>query len=160
FDEPEIGSQQYVMTSDSVVIPVIRSLGLTRDAEFVGQPKMGGARISDYLGDLKKAVGGLLGMRVAPPDDPEAALERAAVDSISKRLTATREEIANVINGAFESVDKNKAAQIANAIADSYIATTMNAKLNSTKVASQWLQDRLVELKKQAADADRALQNF
>ena len=36
----------------------------------------------------------------------------------------------------------------------------MSAKLNSTKVASQWLQDRLVELKKQAADADRALQDF
>lgn len=160
FDEAEVGSQQYVMSSDSVIVPMIRSLGLTRDSEFVGQPKMGGARISDILGDIKKAVAGLFGMRAAPVDDPEAALERTAVEAIAKRLTVTREDIANVINVAFESEDKAKAAKIANAIAESYVATTMSAKLNSTKVASQWLQDRLVELKKQAADADLALQNF
>ena len=160
FDEAEVGSQQYVMSSDSVIVPMIRSLGLTRDSEFVGQPKMGGARISDYIGDIKKAIAGLFGMRVTPVDDPEAALERTAVEAIAKRLTVTREDIANVINVAFESEDKAKAAKIANAIAESYVATTMSAKLNSTRVASQWLQDRLVELKKQAADADRALQDF
>jgi succinoglycan biosynthesis transport protein ExoP len=160
FDEPEIGSQSFVMSSDSVVVPVIRSLGLTRDSEFVGQPKMGSARISDYLGDVKKAVGNLFGMSAAPASDPEAALERTAVEAITKRLTVAREDVANVINVAFESEDRNKAAKIANAIADSYITTTLDAKLNSTKVASQWLQDRLVELKKQAADADRALQDF
>lgn len=160
FDEQEISSQQYVMTSDSVIIPVIKSLGLTHDREFVGEPKMGGARISDYLGDIKKAVAGMFGMSVAPPADPEAALERTAVEAIAKRLTAAREDIANVITVTFESEDKAKAARIANAIADSYITTTTNAKLNSTRVASQWLQDRLVELKKQAADADRALMDF
>jgi succinoglycan biosynthesis transport protein ExoP len=160
FDEPEIGSQSFVMSSDSVVVPVIRSLGLTRDSEFVGQPKMGGARISDYLGDIKKAVASLFGMSGAPATDPEAALERTAVEAITKRLTVAREDVANVINVAFESEDKNKAAKIANAIADSYITTTLDAKLNSTRVASRWLQDRLVELKKQAADADRTLQEF
>jgi succinoglycan biosynthesis transport protein ExoP len=160
FDEPEIGSQTFVVSSDSVVIPVVRSLGLTHDSEFVGQPKMGGARISDYLGDIKKTVGNLLGMSVAPPADPEAALERAAVEAVGKRLTVNREDVANVINVSVESEDRNKAANIANALADSYITTTLDAKLKSTRVASQWLQDRLVELKKQAADADRTLQDF
>ena len=160
FDEPEIGSQTFVVSSDSVVIPVVRSLGLTHDSEFVGQPRMGGARISDYLGDLKKAIGNMLGMSVVPPADPEAALERAAVEAVAKRLTVNREDVANVINVSVESEDRNKAAKIANALADSYITTTLDAKLKSTKVASQWLQDRLVELKKQAADADHALQDF
>lgn len=160
FDESEIGSQQYVMTSDSVILPVVRSLGLTHDSEFVGQPKMGGARLFDILGDLKRGAARLLGLRVAPAENPEAVLERAAIDSISKRLTAAREDIANVINVSFESENRNKAAEIANAIADSYVKTTMDAKLNSTKVASQWLQDRLVELKKQVEKADLALQNF
>ena len=160
FDEPEIGSQSFVMSSDSVIVPVIRALGLTRDSEFVGQPKMGGARISDYFGDIKKSVAAVFGMSVAPATDAEAALERTAVEAITKRLTVAREDVANVINVAFESEDRNKAAKIANAIADSYITTTLDAKLNSTRVASQWLQERLVELKKQAADADKALQDF
>ncbi|MCO5131918.1 MAG: AAA family ATPase [Xanthobacteraceae bacterium] len=160
FDESEIGSQQYVVTSDSVILPVVRSLDLTHDSDFVGRPRMGGARLFDIFGDLKRGIAKLVGLRVAPAENPEAVLERAAIDSISKRLTATREDIANVINVSFESQDRNKAAEIANAIADSYVKTTMDAKLNSTKVASQWLQDRLVELKKQVEKADLALQDF
>src|SRR5689334_1733736 len=155
FDEGEIGSQVYVLSSDSVIVPVVRALGLTRDWEFVGQPKMGVARLSDYLGDLKRFF-----LKSSEPDDREAALERAAAEAVVKRLTVTREDVANVINVAFESDDKFKAANIANAIADTYIVTSMDAKLQSTKVASHWLQERLVELKKQVGDADKALEEF
>lgn len=158
FDEGEIGSQVYVLSSDSVILPVVKALGLAHDREFAGLPKMGGARISDYLGDLKRSI---FGATPSEQGDPEVnALERAAAEAVVKGLTVTREDVANVINVAFESSDKFKAARIANAIADTYIATSMDAKLQSTKVASHWLQDRLVELKKQVADADRALEDF
>lgn len=161
FDEGEIGSQVYVLSSDSVVMPVVKALGLAHDREFAGLPKMGGARITDYLGDLKRLILKSFGADTGEQTDPEAtALERAAADAVVKNLTVTREDVANVINVAFESIDKFKAARIANAIADTYIATSMDAKLQSTRVASQWLQDRLVELKKQVADADRALEEF
>ncbi len=160
FDEGEIGSQVYVLSSDSVVVPVVRALDLAHDREFVGLPKMGGARISDYFGDLKRLVLKSIGANAGDANDPEAALERTAAEAVVKRLTVTREDVANVINVAFESDDKFKAAKIANAIADTYIATSMDAKLQSTKVASHWLQERLVELKKQVADADRALEDF
>jgi succinoglycan biosynthesis transport protein ExoP len=160
FDESEIGSQVYVLSSDSVVVPVVRSLGLAHDTELVGPPKMGSARISDYIGDLRKFVGKLFGSSTSDVADPDAALERAAVEAVVKRLTVTREDVANVINVAFESEDRNKAAKIANALADTYIASSMEAKLRSTKVASQWLQERSVELKKQVTEADRALEDF
>lgn len=160
FDEGEIGSQVYVLSSDSVILPVVRALGLAHDKEFVGLPKMGGARISDYLEDLKRLIFKSVGANAGEPNDIEAALERVAAESLVKRLTVTREDVANVINVAFESNDKFKAATIANAIADNYIATSMDAKLQSTRVASHWLQERLVELKKQVADADKALEEF
>ena len=160
FDEGEIGSQVYVLSSDSVVVPVVQALGLAHDREFVGLPKMGGARIPDYLGDLEKSCLKSSARTLVKQRTPEAALERTAAEAVVKRLTVTREDVANVINVAFESDDKFKAAAIANAIADTYIATSMDAKLQSTKVASHWLQERLVELKKQVADADRALEEF
>lgn len=160
FDEGEIGSQVYVLSSDSVIVPVVRALGLAHDREFVGLPKMGGERLSDYFGDLKRFFLNSVGANASQPDNPEAALERAAAEAVVKRLTVTREDVANVINVAFESDDKFKAANIANAIADTYIVTSMDAKLQSTKVASHWLQERLVELKKQVADADKALEEF
>jgi polysaccharide biosynthesis transport protein len=160
FDEGEIGSQVYVLSSDSVVVPVVRALDLAHDREFVGLPKMGGARISDYFSDLKRLALKSIGANAGDANDPEAALERTAAEALVKRLTVTREDVANVINVAFESDDRFKAAAIANAIADTYIATSMDAKLQSTRVASHWLQERLVELKKQVADADRALEDF
>lgn len=160
FDEGEIGSQVYVLSSDSVIVPVVRALGLAHDREFVGLPKMGGARLSDYFGDLKRFLLNSVGANAGEAENEAAALERAAAEAVVKRLTVTREDVANVINVAFESDDKFKAANIANAIADTYIVTSMDAKLQSTKVASHWLQERLVELKKQVGDADKALEEF
>src|SRR6185295_11324310 len=134
FDEGEISSQVYVLSSDSVVMPVVKALGLAHDKELAGLPKMGGARIPDYLGDLKRLI---FGTSAGEANDAEAALERAAADAVVKGLTVTREDVANVINVAFESSDKFKAAKIANAIADTYIATSMDARLQSTKITSQ-----------------------
>ena len=92
--------------------------------------------------------------------DPDAARERTAVEFVLRRLTIYREDVANVVNVSFESPDAKKAADIANAIASTYVATTLEARLQSTKVVSDWLRDRLVELKVQATDADRALQEY
>jgi polysaccharide biosynthesis transport protein len=160
FDETEIASQVYLLSSDDVVVPVVRSKDLIHDSEFVASPPETGARISSHIDDLKKFIKRSIGWNVAPPIDPDAALERSVVDGVLRRLTVYREDVANVINVSFESQDPNKAANIANAIAESYIATTLQRKLRSTKIVSQWLQERLKELKTQAMEADQALQEY
>src|SRR5262249_18572345 len=87
-------------------------------------------------------------------------LERSAVETFLTRLTPKRDKSNYVIDIAFASEDPNKAARIANAIADTYIAANLEAKSKSTKTAGQWLEDRLIGLKAQASDADRALQKY
>ena len=77
-----------------------------------------------------------------------------------KRLSVLRADVANVFNVTFESEDANKAAVIANAIADTYVSSTQAARVTSLKLANQLLQDRLVELKDQATEADEALQKY
>lgn len=160
FDESEIASQVYVLSSDSVVAPVVRSLKLTQDSEFVSQRGLGNVTILDHLSKLKDAIKNVFGWHPETPADAEASRERMAVEAVLKRLTVFREDVANVISITFESQDANKAANIANALADSYIATTLDAKLTSTKVVGQWLQDRLTELKAQATEAERALLDY
>jgi polysaccharide biosynthesis transport protein len=160
FDEAEIGSQVYLLSSDGVVVPVVRSMNLTHDSEFVGPSKEGSARVWGYIDGLKKFVEQSIGWNTVAPIDPNTALERSVIDAILRRLTVYREDVANVISVSFESEDPNKAARIANAIADSYIATTLDSKIKATKMVSQWLQDRLTELRTQALDADRALQDY
>lgn len=160
FDATEIGSQVYVLSSDSVVVPVVRSMNLAHDSEFVGPPKVKLPYL-EYFSDLVNLAKKNIGSESADSKiNPENMLERTAVEAVLKRLTVYREDVANVINISFESQDANKAANIANALADTYIDTTLEAKLNSTKVVSQWLQDRLFELKSQVAEADEAVQNY
>lgn len=142
-DDTEVGSQIYVLSSDSVVVPVVRTLNLAHDGEFAPQTLAG----IQFVGASNAA-------------ETDEKLERITVEAVLKRLTVLREDVANVISVTFESQSPTKAAEIANAIADTYIANTMEAKLNSTKIVSQWLQERLIELKRQASDADRVLQEF
>ena len=37
FDDGETGSQMYVLSSESVILPIIRSMDLAHDPEFVGK---------------------------------------------------------------------------------------------------------------------------
>ena len=160
FHQAEVGSQVYVLSSESVIVPVVRSMNLAHDEEFVGPPIEVDGKISRLRKFVKNLVGWNAGTSSDTEIDPDAVLERKAVESFLARLTVYREEVGNVINVSFASSDPNKAARIANAVADTYIANALEAKLNSTKVVSQWLQDRLKELKEQAVEADRALQDY
>ena len=87
-------------------------------------------------------------------------LERTAVETFLRRLNIERGDVNNIITIHFRSEDPNKAAKIANAIADTYIATGGERKLNSNKVVSRLLEDRLIDIKQQSVNADRALQEF
>lgn len=160
FDDSDTGSQIYVLSSDSIVVPVVRALKLTRDPEFVGPTSHNGADNDWSLRRLKSAIKQLAGFGSETELDRQTALERTAIEALLKRLSVYREDVANVISVTFSSEDPRKAAEIANALVDSYLAVTLENNFNSTKIASRLIQQRLMELKQQAATADQALQDF
>jgi succinoglycan biosynthesis transport protein ExoP len=159
-DTSVVDSQVQIFSSESIILPVIKSMNLTHDSEFVGPPDAIGAKVLWQIKELMNGVKHSLGLNDDRTIDPDAFLERTAVETFLKRLTPKREDLTYVIDIGFASEDPNKAARVANAIADAYISACLEAKYTSTKLASQWLQDRLVELKDQATGADRALQNY
>jgi succinoglycan biosynthesis transport protein ExoP len=160
FDTFLVDSQVQIISSESIILPVIKSMNLTHDREFVGPPKSIGAQILwqfyEFTGRIKNA----LSSKQAPATGSDTLPERTAVEGFLKRLAVKRGDLTYVIDIAFESEEPDKAARIANAIADSYIAATLEAKSSSARSAGQWLQSRLVELKAQASDADQALQRY
>jgi polysaccharide biosynthesis transport protein len=158
YDDAEIASQVYILSSESIAVPVVRSMNLAHDSEFAGPPDGGVGPINKIVKLAKRLIGG--SDRTDVIIDPDAAREEIAVENFLKRLSVWREDVFSVISVTFASENPNKAADIANAVADTYIATTLETKLKSTKMVSQWLQDRLTELKAQAMDADQALQNY
>ena len=76
------------------------------------------------------------------------------------RLTVSRVGVTYVIDISFKSFDPDRAAQIANAVADGFIVDQLEAKYQAIRGATAWLQDRLNELQGQAAAAEHAVIDY
>ena len=156
----DIGSQVYILKSDSVLVPVVRSLNLVEDPEFVGSEERDDERAGWSVSKLKKYVKDSLGLKPRPKAGLAMPRERIAVEALLGHLSIFRADVPTVINITVDSVDPTKAATIANRIAETYLATIQDAKNLSTKLAAKFLQERLEELKEQLVEAEKALQKF
>jgi succinoglycan biosynthesis transport protein ExoP len=159
-EDADTYAQIYVISSESILLPVVRALSLTIDPEFVGeQSKEGfGSRVRSFFRSAAHAFG-------LPEQKPreipsEEDLEKRAVNGLLRNLSATREDVASVISVAFFSKDPVKASTIANAIVDTYLDAGIASKLKSTKMAGRVVQERVDELQKLAGDAERALADY
>ena len=65
-----------------------------------------------------------------------------------------------VMEISFRSGNADRAAQIANSVADAYIVEQLEAKYVAARRAGGWLQDRLRELREQAGSAERAVVEY
>jgi polysaccharide biosynthesis transport protein len=92
-----------------------------------------------------------------------AAAEKAIVAGINHlrgALAVSRSGQAQVLNIAITWDNPERAAQLANAVADAYVTDQLDARLELAKRASGWLSDRLVELRRQLRDSEDAVAKF
>ena len=82
------------------------------------------------------------------------------MNAFERRLTVSRVGLTYVIEVEFQSIDPDRAAQIANAVADGFIADQREAKYQAIRGATVWLQDRLNELRGQASAAEHAVVEY
>jgi succinoglycan biosynthesis transport protein ExoP len=149
-DSATVETQVEILKSENISLAVIRDLHLTEDPEFTGS---GGS----LLGAIVSFVGDLFSSSDAPS---EFRLTRKALQRFEASRTVKRLGLTYVMEIGFTSRDPVKAARIANAIADAYIVDQLEAKYQSTRRASVWLQDRIKELRSQASAAQKAVVDF
>ncbi len=147
-DNLTVESQTEILKSENIALKVISDLKLLDDPEFNQS-----SAIAAVFGWLMSWV------RTAPPPT-EVEQTQAVVEQFGKRLSIKRLGVTFVFELGFTLADKEKAAQIANAVAEAYVDDQLQAKANSTSRAGTWLQDRLKELGKQASEAERAVVDF
>jgi polysaccharide biosynthesis transport protein len=130
-EDADTYAQIYVISSESVLLPVVKALSLASDPEFVGeQPKEGvGSRVREFFRTAAHAFG-------LPDEKPKQLptqddLEKRAVDSMLRNLSATREDVPSVISVTFSSKDPVKASTIANTIVDTYLDAGVAGKVRS-----------------------------
>ena len=145
-----VDSQIEILKSDSFVLSIIKKLHLTQDGEFVGSSQ-------GLIGNIFQR---LLHPSASVKPKTDSALEQRALAVFEKRLSVTRIGMTYVIEVEFQSIDPDRAAQIANAVADAYVVDQLEGKYQTIGKATAWLQDRLNELRVQASAAEHAVVEY
>ncbi len=149
-DTGYVDSQVEVINSDDLILSVVRRLHLTDDPEFNGSKP----------GLLGTVVGKIMSLFDSGEPPSQERIEHAAVELVQKNLRVERVLTTYVLSLSYRSASPDQAVKIANAIADTYIVGALEAKYQSTKRATEWLQQRSAELSEQASTSDRAVQSF
>ena len=144
----EMESQAMLIKSESVVLAVIKKLNLDKDPEFIGLPKGQGGWFHELFASSAASD-------KSPVEDPVGA----ALATLEKRLTVNRTG-GNILDIDAVSLKPERAAEIANALADSYIEDRLNSRYQGARQAAAWLEDRIQELGTQISRADDNVEKF
>src|SRR5262249_28211762 len=83
-----------------------------------------------------------------------------AINGLRGALRAKRVGQSNAFDISITWPDPKRAAQLANAVADTYIVDQLDTRLEAAKRTSGWLSDRIVELRKQLRESEEAVAQF
>lgn len=145
-------TQVELLRSDEVALRVINKLKLAENPRFVEIPRQSVLRS--------------VFERVAPdyfPKSPTLSNEERqslALAQFDKNLTVSRIGVTYAIEIDFESQHPDLAAEIANAVAEVYIELQRNRDHEAALRASDWLEERIPELRAKSEAAQKAVVDY
>jgi capsular exopolysaccharide synthesis family protein len=151
-------TQQYYQTqfellkSRELAARLVRQLKLAEHPQF----KPGAQPPALYEAWLPKGFFGEDGAETASPQQIERQVIRAVQLGISPQLVRNTQ----LIRIAFDSHDPELAAAVPNALAEIYIESDLESRMQMNRKASAFLTGQTAELKKKVAEAEQALQTF
>jgi polysaccharide biosynthesis transport protein len=148
-EDASVESEIETTKSEQVATTVVRQLKLTEDPEFVGSGN-----------DLRSRLLSLIKLGKPQTESSNEEVLLRVVATLKDNLRVTRLGRSYIEQISYTSLDRDKAAKIANAFADAYIEDQIQAKFEATRRASLWLEQRIGELRKQASDAYKEVQDF
>jgi exopolysaccharide transport family protein len=146
-DEEGVTSQVEVISSTDILKQVAQKLDLARLPEFDEAADMSVAERLMVIAGLKS-------------DPNEVPADERVLKKMQEKLNVYRVDKSRVIVIEFSSQDPKLAAEIPNAIADTYIAVQGNANLESNSAATEWLAPEIADLSKRVKDAEAKVAAF
>jgi polysaccharide biosynthesis transport protein len=171
-DTVAVDSQVELLQSENVLLQVVKNLHLTEDPEFIGPRRGLEGQVDAIVGfasslftfsggpPSEASAGGSPSEASAGGSPSEFDRTRQALGRLQAQLTVKRVGLTYVISIEFRSLSPDRAQQVANAVADAYMADQLGAKYESARRAGEWMQDRARELREQAVSAEGAVLNF
>lgn len=136
-DLGQIESQIAVLQSEQIALIVIKKLNLLDSPEFGGHK---GADGED--------------------DSVDPARLRSVVEAFQNGLDVRRKGVSYVIEVGYTAPDRQRAAVLANATADAFIDDQLSARAQAARRGSQWLEERIEELRQLMNNAALKVQEF
>jgi uncharacterized protein involved in exopolysaccharide biosynthesis/Mrp family chromosome partitioning ATPase len=140
-----VESQARLITSNNVLLQVIRNTNLDRDPEFGGVSK-------NIFGVLL----GLFGLEI-PVADPTKIEQMSALDALNRHVAVKKTDRSFIVDIDVWSRDPAKAAMLANALAQTYLTESRNSQATAARRATTDLSGRLMELKERLRKAENVL---
>lgn len=147
-DERTVASQVQLLYSRDLAREVVRKLDLSKRGEF------------DPIGVKSSGFRRMLGLFGLVRDPSRLSTEERVLDVYYKNLSVYAVQGSRVIAVEFTSEDPQLAADVANAVADSYIALQQSVRQTSTREASSWLQSEIERLRTRVAEAEAKVEDF
>jgi succinoglycan biosynthesis transport protein ExoP len=144
-------TQAEILKSRALAVKLVDKLRLTEHPDF--DPRR---QEKPLLERVRKQIG----LGADELQWTEAQLHKAAVNAVLSRMTVEPVRLSQLVKVHFEAANPNTAAELANAIADTFIESDMDARDEMNLRASEWLGGRLAGLKKNLEESERALQNY
>ncbi|CAN7612080.1 polysaccharide biosynthesis tyrosine autokinase [Phenylobacterium sp. LjRoot219] len=156
-DTAVVDTEVEVLKSRQLAAQVVKALNLEADPEF-------SPRTAKPSG-VKGLIASVTGMFGAPDQSRLGSLAQqteheAVVDNVLAGLSVKRAGLTYVINVSYESESPQKAAQIGNKFAELYLLGQMTAKVDATRQATTWLNERLEQMRGQVLADEAAVQQY
>lgn len=144
-------SQYEILKSRTLIEQVVERLKLAQHPEFRPQPER--PWYEHWFGVESSAE--------IPRDRALTVEEREGlVSGVRSRVTIEPVRRTHLIRIGFEANDPKLAAEVANAVAQAYIESNLEGRVQITQKASEWLAERIDGMQKKLADSEKALKEY
>lgn len=146
-DDATIESQTLLIQSVTILQRVVDKLKLAQDPEFTPKPGL--------LDPLRNLI-----HDPKPLDGSADAARARSIDILARRMKVTRQGTTFLVDIAVSSEVPEKAALIANAIADAYFEEQVRTKYDATRIAAKWLGSQIDGLKNRVVASEQAVADY
>src|SRR6202051_339977 len=143
-----VESQARLITSNSVLLQAIQDTHLDRDPEFGGDSK-----------GILASLLGLFGLELHPNGESKAG-QMAALDVLGRHINVKKTDKSFIVDVEVWSHDPAKAAMLANALSNAYLAESKKSQSTAARRATIDLSSRLKELQERLRNAENALATY
>lgn len=143
-----VESQARLITSNSVLLQAIQDTHLDKDPEFGGESR-----------GIMASLLGLFGLEIRSGGEAKLS-QTAALEALNRHINVKKTDRSFIVDVEVWSHDPAKAAMLANAISNAYLAESKKSQAAAARRATTDLSGRLKELQERLRNAENALATY